>query len=74
MALYIMLALSQRRTSLLAAGFGAVDRPDEFLAVYMRFGTRGLMKANGEILTQEEEEEFLRLAESRRPVGETGGR
>ena len=65
MALYVMLTLSQRRTSLLATGFGAVDRPDEFLAVYMRFGAPGLMKANGEILTKQEEEEFLRLAESR---------
>lgn len=67
MALYIMLTLSRPRTSLLALGFEDVDRADEFNAMYMKFGARGLMKGNGEILTKEEEEEFLRLAESRPP-------
>jgi hypothetical protein len=68
MSLYIMLTLTRRRTSLLAVGFAGVDRPDVSPAVYMRFGARGLMKANGEILTKEEEEEFLRVAESKTPA------
>jgi hypothetical protein len=65
MSLYVMLTLSRRRTSLLAAGFGSANRPDESAAIYMRFGARGLMKANGEVLTEEEEQEFLRASEPR---------